>query len=184
MSLDDFVPRLTIRVHVRALVWAVIVWACWASAAASTVATGFDFDEIMMVAMGFAGLAYVIADLKRERRLDQFAVAICEDIGEIKASIGAHNPNTIVERVATLEARVPDDIESRLCGLENDEDIHAIEKRLAAVELAQGQYELGERLATLEARADFKPWQATRGKGGKFAKVEPVTPPPEGDTKP
>ncbi len=113
---------------------------------------GFDFDEIMMIAMGFAGLAYVIADLKRERRLDQFAVAICEDIGELKAATGSHAPHTIAERVASIESAL--------------ETFDPMDMR--------------ERLRELEARADFKPWTATRRKDGKFARrEEPVTPPPE-----
>lgn len=107
--------------HVRAVaLWLfaiLVVRGAWGLRTAS-----FDFDEIMMIAMGFAGLAYVIVDLKRERRLDQFAIAICEDIATLKAVLGEGNPHPLNERVAAIEASLetfdPADVRERLAKLE------------------------------------------------------------------
>jgi hypothetical protein len=127
----------------RVLAAAAFVFAC-VLASTSHDAAGFDFDEVMMIAMGFAGLAYVIADLKRERRLDQFAVEIATRLGAIESATGSHAPHTIAERVASIESAL--------------ETFDPVDMR--------------ERLRELEARADIKPWTATRRKDGKFARRE------------
>lgn len=129
---------------------------------------GWDWDEVLMLAMGFAGVAYIIVDLKRERRLDQFAIAICEDISMLKQVLGNGHPYPLNERVARLEAILPEDIEARLCGLENDEDLSALEKRVAAMETQFEQVEVLEKVAAIEARLDHKPVTQTRHRG-KFA---------------
>ncbi len=90
-----------------------------------------DWDEVMMLAMGFAGLAYVIADLKRERKLDTHAV-------------------DFAARLAALEANADDSlaIEGRIAKLEMlaDRD-ERFEERLAV---------LGERIAALETWRDLE----------------------------
>lgn len=87
---------------------------------------GFDFEEVTMIAMGFAGLAYVIVDQKRERELDRRASEFAERIARLEAY--ADDPTEIERRVARLEIEA-----------ERDE---RFEERLAGY---------GERIATLEA---------------------------------
>lgn len=93
---------------------------------------GWDWDEVLMIAMGFAGLAYIIADLKRERKLDELAVEHAERIARLEAI--AVDDMTVETRIAALEVRA-------------ERDQH-LEERLASV---------GERVAVLEVKWDQLP---------------------------
>lgn len=95
-------------------------------------AKGWDWDEVLMVAMGFAGLAYIIADLKRERKLDELAVEHAERIARLEAI--AVDDMTVEQRLAALEVRA-------------ERDQH-LEERLASV---------GERVAVLEVKWEQLP---------------------------
>ena len=124
----------------RVLAAAAFVFAC-VLASTSHDATGFDFDEIMMIAMGFAGLAYIVADLKRERRLDADATAIASRLGAIESAIEAHNPSTIASRISAVEARTD------------------------ALDWRDDMLELVRKVGEIEARIDHKPITQTRSKG-------------------
>lgn len=78
---------------------------------------GFDWDEVLMLAMGFAGFAYVVADLKRERRLDECAMDHEGRIANVEALLAAQD-DTLLTRVIHLEARKDHDdrLEERVCG--------------------------------------------------------------------
>ena len=89
----------------------------------------WDWDEVLMLAMGFAGFAYIVADLKRERRLDEVAM---NHEGRL-SSLEANHDDSIA-----LEVRLRD-VENRV---ENNE---RLDERIAA---------LGERVAVLETRAE------------------------------
>lgn len=91
---------------IRALLFSVGLVAAW-----------FDFDEVMMIAMGFAGLAYVIVDQKRERELERTAREFEQRITRLESATAGDNPidllrdmggrvDDLVDRVSRVEARI------------------------------------------------------------------------------
>jgi len=96
---------------------------------ANSYAVAFDYDEVLMICMGFAAFAYVVLDFKREKRTELYVLEL-------------------VERVARLEANSDDSVtlESRLVQLEaaaaRDE---RLEERIS---------NMAERVAVLETKLD------------------------------
>lgn len=158
---DPFPVWCTLRITIyrRALIGATFVWACWASAAASTVATGFDFDEVLMICTGLAALAYVVVDFKRERETQAYLVSLHEDLGRIKTMVGWDLPHSLSERVARLEAVQPEGLAERVAAVEQrvPEDAAA---RLAVLEDDTSYDRLLERVDVLEKKANAKPRKA------------------------
>lgn len=112
---------------------------------------GFDFDEVMMMAMGFAGLAYVIADLKRERKLEAHALSFESRLATVEAKV----PENTEARLTSVEAEVPENLTARLLTLESLA-LPNLAERMVAVEAAfhnlSKEAPMLERLATLETR--------------------------------
>lgn len=114
-----------------------------------------DAELLIVFAMAGAGIYTMISEGRAHRREADERIAIAERLARIETMLGPDAAHTIVERVSELEGKI--EILADIVG--------AMPGTL-------------ERVATLEARADFKPWGPTRRKG-KFAKQEPVSPPPE-----
>ena len=117
-------------------------------------ALGFDWDEILMICTAFGALAYVIMEWRRVSRLDEYALAFEQRLAELEGRTGAHNPISLAERVAAVEAE------------RATFDPAEVRATLASHE---ARLDIVERLATVEARLDHKPVTQTRAKGGKFA---------------
>lgn len=88
-----------------------------------------------MIAMGFAGLAYIIKDLKRERRLDELAVELAERIARLEAN--SDDSVALEARLVALEAAASRD--DRL-----EERISAYGERIAVLETKMDQIDAGE----------------------------------------
>ena len=131
--------------------------------AVMVVAKLWDWDEVLMIAMGFAGLAWIVVDQKRERRLDLAESELRERVAKLEAQLASDNPVTLPERVAKLEADaewIAAEVGSQL----------AIVGRVAKLEEAQiDTVAVCERLVAIETRIDFKPVTHTRGPKGRFA---------------
>lgn len=110
-----------------------------------------DWELVLAIAAGISTIGVLFLEHRRANRLDELAVDHAERLATLEAAVTSGD-TPLPERVAALEAH----------------DLTVLG-------------ELRERVATLEARADHKPWTATRHKG-KFAKTEGVTPPPEDKT--
>lgn len=125
-------------------------------------AQSFDWEELTMVLMGFAGVAWMVMDHKRTTALEAFALHFTEELARMKTILGDNGPHTLVERVSALEAYS-----------ENSISTHGLSERLSCVEV---KLDLIERLTVLEARADHVPVRVTkRKKDGKYASpAEPV----------
>jgi hypothetical protein len=136
----------------RRIIVLALVLGAWLHAAWGYRANGWDWDEVLMLCMGFAGLAYIVVDQVRTSKLDNYADNFDERLTKLElvwayaaedadlTALAAH-VDRVAERLATAMERLAEDCAS----------------------------ELGERVATLEARADFKPWtQTRRKKNGQF----------------
>lgn len=90
-----------------------------------------DWDEVLMLAMGFAGFAYIVADLKRERRLDQCAMDHEGRIARLEAN--SDDSVALEARLVHLEAAASRDerLEERISGLA--ERIAIVETRLEGI---------------------------------------------------
>ncbi len=91
--------------------------------AALLTSTGFDWDELMMLAMGFAGFAYVVVDLKRTSRLDDLAGSFGERLAKLEAS----DLSAVEGRLRTIEIRA--EFEQRV-----DERLASVAERVAVLE--------------------------------------------------
>lgn len=128
------------------------------SYAAGVRANGWDWDEVLMIAMGFAGIAYIIVDQIRSSKLDRYSDDFDARLARIE----------LVWTYAAEEAELrllADKVER----FATPPDLTQLVDRVSTNE--ENVLELAERVATLEARADHKPWTLTRRKDGKFASV-------------
>lgn len=147
----------------RGLAW-MLVCNAFVRLALNPVAAWWDWDEVLMIAMGFAGVSYIIVDQKRERRLDEIALDHASRIGTLEAQastlVGALSDITeLRERVARLEANNDDSVtlEGRLRAVEvHIEKEEKIEDRLA---------EVRERVAVLETHRERDAEDVTEGEG-------------------
>lgn len=88
-----------------------------------------DWDEVLMLAMGFAGFAYIVADLKRERRLDQCAMDHEGRLARLEAN--SDDSVALEARLVHLEAASSRDerLEERISGLA--ERLAVLEERVS-----------------------------------------------------
>lgn len=67
--------------------------------------TTLDWEEMMMmICAGFAGLAYVVADIKRERILDGIAMDLVDRIAKLELAVINHDE--LVARMDVLDRRM------------------------------------------------------------------------------
>ena len=99
------------------------------------VITGFDYDELLMVCMGFAAAAYVLVDYRRERKLDAIAIEHAERL----TALEANNDDSIAleGRLRTVEIRTERD--ERI-----EERIAAYAERVAVLETQMAELEVPE----------------------------------------
>lgn len=116
---------------------AVMFWS-WAAA----VILDVDWDVVLSIVLGLAGIGYVVIDHRRVSKLDEWGQSLGERVAAIEATLATSNPQTLPERVAALEAQP---------------------------ELTEDVASLRERMATVEARIDWKQITHTRGAKGRFA---------------
>jgi hypothetical protein len=107
---------------------------------------GFDYDELMMVLMGFAAFAAVVVDWRREARLDTYALDFTARLVAIEQS----SVNDLGHRLARLEEG-RDDRYARL-----DERVGQLADKVEDVPARLLQLEGGpdERFARLDERVD------------------------------
>lgn len=115
-----------------------------------------DWDVVLSLVLGMAGIGYVVIDHRRTSKLDELAQSLGERVATIEAVI--HDSRDLVDRVARLEATSTDamTVEQRIASLEVkaerdehlEERVAGIGERIAAVEATR---ELSERIARLEA---------------------------------
>lgn len=92
--------------------------------AAAVSTFGFDWDELMMLCMGAAGIAYIIGDFKRERRLDDLAVSLSERVARLEAlAVDSPNQHDLAARISRVETKV--EFAERLATLEAKADVEA-----------------------------------------------------------
>lgn len=133
-----------------------VAWSCFVRAAVSTVITGFDFDEVLMICTGLAAIAWVVTDYKRDRDLQSTMHVLHEDLGRIKTMVGWDLPHSLSERVAKLEAVAPEGLAERIAGIEQRVPENA-ESRLAVLEDDTSYDRIVERIEALEKRATKPP---------------------------
>lgn len=136
----------------RDVIATTFVWLYFGCAAGSAVATGFDFDEVLMICTGLAAIAYVITDYKRDRDMHATMMTLHEDLGRIKTMVGWDLPHSLSERVAKLEAVAPEGLAERIAGIEQRVPENA-EARLSVLEDDATIERLTERIDALERRA-------------------------------
>jgi hypothetical protein len=69
----------------------------------------FEWDELLMLCMGFAGIAYIVADFKRERALEEIALQFSERLARLETVVSGFDDRRVDElitRLATVEARI------------------------------------------------------------------------------
>lgn len=121
----------------------------WAALFGLAVILDVDWDVVLSIVLGLAGIGYVVIDHRRVSKLDEWGQSLGERVASLEAQIQGQSQHTIPERLASLESRA-DEIRDWT------EDIASIR----------------ERLATAEARIDFKPITHTRRKDGKFGRAD------------
>ncbi len=110
-------------------------------------ALGFDWDEIVMICMGFAAFAYVVMDFKRDREIMEHLIEVKSELANLRSVCGEGSPHPLNERVAALEVRCPEDMLSRVIALEEDAGYQGLEKRVAVLE---ERPDLNDRITELE----------------------------------
>lgn len=122
-------------------------------------AASFDWEELMMLSMGFAAIGYIIVDLKRTSKLDGLADEHRDRITKLEL-IWAY----------AAEKSDLDALEVRVENIATPSDLTQLADRVAV--LSEHAMTHAERITTLEARADHRPWRPARKKNGTFAKPE------------
>ena len=140
-----------------------------------------DAELLIVFAMAAAGVYTMISEGRANRREAEERIAMAERIATLEATAAqAADVMAIVRDHAARIDRLGADEESLrdMIKLVAEIDVRTDSERPLLERIAAIETELAfeGRLATLEARADHKPWTATRHRG-KFAKTEPVTPP-------
>lgn len=143
----------------------VLLWAAFAGAlflggrlSGSAMPDWFDAEIVLVLAMCGGGVYTMWSEGRAHRREMAELRALAERVAAVEVSTAGGHPQSLAERVATLEGRADEAL-----------DTSELFERVAKLEVSR---DLMERMAILEARADHQPWKHTRRKDGKFASPE------------
>lgn len=113
-----------------------------------------DWDVVLSIVLGIAGIGYVVIDHRRVTKLDEWGQSLGERVATLEAQIQTQGPHSIPERISELEGKM----EAELIK-------HRIAEIADARIEAMGAPDLTDRLVKLEQLVERR----GRDKRGRFA---------------